>query len=197
MVDIAITRPKLAATNVVNETLAADTPVVTSSYIELRVFVDDLTIDNQVIAADPGISWTGAVITGPAGTFDNVREGDVISSSTGWVSSQLVTAVNVDGSQVTASASADADGNNEEITFTASDIDSTVYFLRLNHSTTGSILNVTPVISCLDGAAVADGSVDDGSDEVVFTDGTQKTLAGVAINLDQFLTNARVARTNS
>lgn len=197
MVDIAITRPKLAATNVVNETLAADTPVVTSSYIELRVYVDNLTIDNQVIAADPGISWTGAIITGPAGTFDNVREGDVISSSTGWVSSQTVSAVSVDGSQVTASASADVDTNNEELTFTPGNIDSTLYILRLNHSTSGSILNVTPVISCLDGSGVADGSVLDDDDEVTFTDGTQKTLAGVAINLDSYLTQARVARTNS
>lgn len=194
---IAFDRPKASATLTVNETIEVGTPTVASNYIELRVFLDNLTVDNQVIAADPGISWTGAVITGPAGTFDDVREGDVISSSTGWVSGQLVSSVSADGSTVTASASADVDTNNEELTFTPGAIDSTLYYIRLNHSTTGNTLQVSPVISCLDGSGVADGATDDGSDEVDFDAGTKKSLPSVNINLDGFLTQARVARTDS
>lgn len=194
---ISFDRPKATSTLTVNETIDVATPTVASNYVELRVFLDDLSVDNQVIAADPGISWTGSVITGPAGTFDDVREGDVISSSSGWVSGQLVSSVSTDGSTVTASASADVDTNNEELTFTPGTIDSTLYYIRLNHSTSGNTLTVVPVISCLDGAGVADGATDDGSDEIDFDAGSKKTLPSVNINLDSFLTNARVARTDS
>lgn len=195
-ISIAFNRPKATATNNVNETIDVGTAIATSDYVELRVFLDGITVDNTVVTADPGISWTGATITGPAGTFSDVRVGDVISSSTGFVSSQVVNAINVDGSQVTASASADVDTNNEELTFTPGTIDSTLYYIRLAHTTSGNTLSVVPTISCFDGTLVEDGSTDDGSDDVTFAQGTQKTLNGVTLNLDTFLTNARVARTN-
>lgn len=193
-ISLNFTRPALATTVANTEDIDFSTPTIVGDAIEMRVYLDNLTIDNTVVPAAVGISWVGTAITGTAGDFSDVRVGDVISSATGWVSSQLVTAVAVDGSSVTASAIADVDTNNEILTFTPGDIDSSLYFIRLNHSISGSSVVVTPTISCLDGTLVADGAVDDGDDEVTYGDGAVKTLNSFTINLDPYLTNARVAR---
>lgn len=194
---IAIERQKLDTTLTVNENIDVGTPDVSGDNIELRVFLDDVLIDNVVIAADPGISWSGTSITGTAGDFSSVRAGDVLSSSTGWVSGQIVDSVATDGSSVTMATAADVDTNNEELTFTPGTIDSTLYYIRLNNVISGQSLTVTPSISVFTGSKVSDGAVNDGSDEVTYDDGGISNLAVTTINLDNFLTNARVSRTNS
>ncbi len=189
-------RPKLDTTTAVMETLTPGTVATVSDSFEVRVYLAGVTIDNEVVAADPGISWAGTTITGPAGTFDNVRAGDVVSSSTGFVSSQAVTIVSADGSTVTVDAIADVDTNNEILTFTPGDIDATVYYLKLDHVLSGSTLVLTPKISKFDGTLVADGATDDGSDDVVYADGSEQSLQSITFNLDTYLSNARVSRTN-
>ena len=189
-------RPKLDTTTAVMETLTPDTVATVSDSFELRVYLSAVTIDNVVIAADPGISWATTTITGPAGTFDNVREGDVVSSATGFVSSQVVSTVSLDGSTVTVDVAADVDTNNEILTFTPGTLDATVYYIKLDHILSGSTLVLTPKISKFDGTLVADGATDDGSDDVVYADGSEQVLQSITFNLDSYLSNARVSRTN-
>lgn len=200
VIPVSINRPTASQTLPVVNNLDADTNVtVTSNYIELRVFLDNLTIDNTVIAATTDISWVGTTITSVNNDeFAAVRPGDVVSSTTGFVSSQIVSAVSVDGTTITLATAADVDTNNEELTFTPGDIDSTVYFVRLAHNTSGSNLIITPSISTLSGTQVQDGAVDDGSDAevVTYADGSVKTFPTASVNLDTFYTNARIARTD-
>ena len=195
-VALNIDRPKLATTTVVAETLTPGTVANVSDSFELRVYLAGVTIDNTVIAASPGISWTGSVITGPADTFNAVRPGDVVSAATGFTSSQIVSTVSADGSTVTTDVVADADTNNEILTFTPGDIDATVYYIKLDHTLSGNVLTLTPKVASFDGTLVADGATNDGDDNLTYSDGTEKVLPALTYNLDTFLSNARVARTN-
>lgn len=197
---ISLDRPVLTATNTVNENIEVGTAVASGNDIDFKVFLDDLTIPDEVIAASADINWVGTAITATGaavGAFANVKVGDVVSSATGHTSSQTVTVV-TDSSNLIISAIADADGGNEQLTFQAGstgDLDSTLYHVKLTHSVSGSILTVVPRIYCHDGSNVFEGSSADNSDDVLFSDGTAKTLPAVTINLDDFLTNARVPRT--
>lgn len=204
-VSISFPRPKATLTNTVNENVEFDTPTIVGDAIELRVFLDNLTIDvlNIVDLSVAPITWTaaGTSLTGIAGSFSDVRIGDVITSTSGtdFASSQTVASVSVDGSTLTFAPAADGNADSGQagstLTFTPGDIDSTLYYIRLTHSTSGNNLTITPSISCFDGSLVADGAVNDGSDEVTYDDGvTFKTLPAFNINLDSYLTAARVAK---
>ena len=198
-ISVNFDRPKLDTTTAVAESL--DVGTVTSivgppEAFEVRVFLDDIAIDPQTVAADPGISWAATTITGPGGTFNNVRPGDVVSSATGFVSGQIVQTVSTDGTTVTTDVAADVDTNNELLTFTPGTLDATVYYLRLEHAISGTTLRITPKISLFDGTLVEDGTTNDGSDDVTYDDGSITSLSPITINLDTYLTNARQARTN-
>ena len=203
---VSINRPKLATTTTLNENIDFDPAVLVSDEIEIRVFLDNITIDPLAIvdlSVDP-ITWAaaGTTITGVAGSFSSVKEGDVITSTSGtdFANTQTVSSVNVDGSIVTFAPAADGNtdsGNGAStLTITPGDLDTTLYYVRLKNAVSGTNLTVTPRISCFDGTLVAEGGTADDSDDVVFADGTIKNLTPSVINLDTYLTNARVARTN-
>ena len=197
---ITLDRPVLSATNQVMENIEVGTAVAAGTDIDFRVFVDDLTIPDTVIAASADINWVGTAITATGaavGAFADVKVGDVISSSSGWVSSQTVLTV-TDSSNLVASAPADVDTGNEQLTFQAGstgDLDASLYHVKLAHSLDGSILTVVPTVSCHDGTLVFEGASANNSDEAAYADGTVKTLPAITINLDTWLTNARVPRT--
>lgn len=197
---ISFDRTAAVTTTTVNDSLESSavtfsnpSPNVTDA--EYRLFLDNLTIDNTVVPAGP--TWATDTITGSPGDFSQVREGDVISSATGWVSSQTVLSVAADGSTVTASAANDSAVNSgaEAITFTPGNIDSTLFFLKPSFSFKNNIVTVTVQVSVFDGNQVAEGSTADDSDDVTFSDGVQSTLGSFNINLDEFYSNARIART--
>lgn len=203
---VTISRPKLDQTNSIMENIDVGTAATIADEVELRVFLDGITIDTEAIVdlSIAPITWTaaGTQITGIAGSFSNVREGDLITSTNGtdFASTQAVTAVAADGSTVDFAPAADGDGDSGQgaatLTFTPGDIDATLYYIRLKHTVAGSVLSVTPRISCMDGTGAIEGGTADDSDDVVFADGTIKNYAASTINLDAFLSNARIARTN-
>ena len=197
---ITLDRPVLTATSQVMENIEVGTAVAAGTDIDFRVFVDDLTIPDTVVAASADIAWVGTAITATGaavGAFADVKVGDVISSATGWTSSQTVT-VKTDDSNLVASAVADTDTNNEILTFQAGstgDLDASLYHVKLTHSLSGSILTIVPTFSCHDGTLVFEGTTANNSDEAAYADGSVKTLPAITINLDSYLTNARVPRT--
>lgn len=209
-ISISLDRPAAALTNNVIESIEVGTATASGTDVDLRVFLDNLTIDTESIAdlslatgADITYASTGNTITtGVAGTFDNVRVGDVVSATvnTGDFSGQTVELISVDGLTLTLSANPDAQVGSqsagETLVFTPGDIDSTLYFIKFTHTISGNNLVITPKVSCFDGSLVAEGVAGGtaDSDEVVFADGSVKTLPVITINLDAYLTGARVAR---
>lgn len=203
-ISINLDRPVAAPTSSVSESIEVSTAVATGSDIDFKVFLDDLTI--PTITTDttfPTWSTGGVIIQGAAGQFDDVRIGDVVSSAVDFngANERIVAAVDLVLFQVTLTAApaADATSGAEHLTFTAGstgDLDSTLYHVKLTHVVNGTTLTVTPKFSCHDGNGVFEGNPvgDANSDDVVFADGNVKTLPSITINLDSYLTNARVPR---
>ena len=205
---ITLDRPVLTATSQVMENIEVGTAVAAGTDIDFRVFVDDLTIPAVTIVdlSVAPITWTlaGTTLTGIAGSFSNVKVGDVITSTSGtdFANTQIVQTVAADGATLTFLPGADgvADSGNgaSTLTFTAGstgDLDASLYHVKLAHSLSGSILTIVPTVSCHDGSLVFEGLTANNSDEAAYADGTVKTLPAITINLDSYLTNARVPRT--
>ena len=184
---------------------AVQPPADDLTAFEARVVITGLVIDTEAIV-DLSVSPItyasgGTVITGIAGDFSSVREGDVITSTSGtdFASGQAVVSVATDGSSVTFAPV--SDGNTDSgsgaatLTFTPPAVDATAYIVRFKHTVSGNSVTVVPTIYCMDGTQVKEGSVVDGDDNAVIGDAaTTKTLPSFTINLDSYLTNARVAR---
>ncbi len=202
-VPISITRPKLAATNVVNESIdfgTAAIPVDDATAIELPVYLSNLDIDDIVVSAGPTWSTASADVVGAPGDFSNAKPGDFLSTPIDISTPIEVSSVSGDGSTITLASNPPADTNSgsEVVTVDPGAIDATVYILRLKHAVSGTSLVVTPTIYCLDGSAVEEGlgSQDDYDNATIGDATVVKTLPTATVNLDSFLTAARVARTN-
>ncbi len=200
-ISINLDRPVAAPTSSVSESIEVGTAVASGDDIDFKVFLDDLTIPTITTIVGPTWSTGSAIIQGASGDFDDVRAGDVVSSATDFngAGERIVLSVDLALFQVTLSANpaADATSGSEALTFTAGstgDLDSTLYHVKLTHVVNGTTLTVTPKIACQDGSLVQEGSTADNSDDALFANGTVKTLPSITINLDSYLTNARVPR---
>ena len=69
--------------------------------------------------------------------------------------------------------------------------------LKLKHEIKGDNLLIRPSVSSFKGDKVFDGTIDDGQDEVTFEEGNKRKLATLRFDLDEYLTNARISRTDS
>lgn len=206
MITLNFDRPKLNQTLPDSVTLDVDTPVVSGDDIEIRFFLDNVLVDNQVINDLSSITWdtVSPTITGGSGTFSSVRPGDVISSTSGtdFTSGQIVTDVSVTGNTVTLDAPADGNTDSGQagssLTFTPGTLDTTLFILKLTNviKEDTNILQVRPTVSTFTGTKSSEGTSDDDDDNLTFDDGRVRRLATLQFDLDQFLTNVRKARVN-
>lgn len=206
MINISFDRPKLDPEIVTNLVIDADPIAIVDNEITLRVFLDDVVIppiDIVDLSVAP-ISWTtgGDTITGVIDTFNEVRIGDAVTSTSGtdFASGQVVTDVSTDGASVTVSPVIDGDVDSGQagstLTFNPGTLDTTLYVLKLIHNIEEEKLTVNIEAGVFDGNKVAEGTVIDGSDNQTFDDGKRRKITPLLFNLDKYLCNARVDRQN-
>lgn len=206
VIPLNFNRPKLNQTLAETVTIDFEPPAVNGDDIEIRFFLDNIVIDPITITdlSIAPITWTtgGTSITGDVDSFINVRIGDIITSTSGtdFASGQIVTDVSSTFNSVTVDQPIDGDTDSGQagssITFDAGTLDTTLYILKLTHQTSGSRLNIRPTVSLFGGFQAQEGTTDDDTDNLTFDDGRQRKLATLKFDLDKFLTNARVSRTN-
>lgn len=200
-IDVTVARPKLNQTNDVSVSLVPSAATLEGNKILLKVLLDNLAPDSVTFTC----TFTDAsdVITFTNNTgkpiASLIRVGDVVSGvGSPFSGTAYVTAVSVTGNTVSLTISEDAVGSGTaSLTFDAGTIDSTLYILELDHATSGSNLLVKPALYTFDGNKVADANRD-GDDDLTISDATAKAnLAVQSINVDNFLNNARLLRTNA
>jgi hypothetical protein len=186
-------RPKLTSTTPLNLSLLHKTPVENSNYYRVRTVLDDIEPDPITItslATDTGLT----TITASAGTFSNIRVGDVVSHASAINTGTTVTDVNTDSSEITLSEVPLETSGSVDLVFTPGTLDATLYILELGYNLSNYTLTITPKIYTFDGSATSDLSGTD-DDELTISEATStSTLSNVVINLDSFLTKARDLR---
>lgn len=199
-INVTVARPKLNTTNNISISLSPDNPTQSDSKIFLKVFLNDLAPDPITFSCTFVDAENTLTFTNNTGkNISNViRIGDVISGANSpFTVGAYITDISVVGNTVTVTVNEDATvSGTENLTFTAGQIDSTLYILELDHIASGSNLQVRPALYTFDGTKVLDANRD-GDDDVLVTDAVGKaTLALQSINIDSFLLNARLQRTN-
>jgi hypothetical protein len=204
-INLSIDRQKLNTTLAYPFDIISGTVEEDGQVLRLPVKLQNLTADPYTVAVDYAngsadltfVNSTGNPIT------DYIRPGDVISGDAVAfpASTEYVTAVTEDASNnvtVTVNANTAQAGTGVNITFTPQPVNATVYIVELTFSTTGSNLRVSPKIYTLDGSVVEDGD-QNGDDDAVVGNGTVTNLSPsvVTVNIDTFLEEARIDRTNS
>jgi energy-converting hydrogenase Eha subunit E len=194
-VTLELTRPKSVATNTQNTDLTVgtvvevDTSVEESQYIPVRIGSIDPP-PFTVSGCATTISSTSVTTT--AGGFARVRAGDVITG-TGIPASTTVTAKGSDNNSLTLSQAATATGTSLTLTFDPPAFTPTIYAIRIRYSKSGSAFGVALDFMTYDGTL--------GSTTATAANATKTTtlLASdgqpISIDIDQFLTNARLDRT--
>jgi hypothetical protein len=197
MISIDFNRTKLVTTVPVTSSLEIKPAVESGNNIRVPVVINDFEQDPIALT---GLSWTTGdpTVTGTTGSFANVRVGDTFVGSGGagvdFADPAIVTAKT--GTTLTLDSNALTTETATTGTITSNTMDATVYILELTNTVSGAVLSVQAKLYTMDGTKVADID-NDGYDELTITDGSQVALGGASINLDQFYTNARKARTNS
>lgn len=199
-IDLTVSRPKLDTTNNVSVSLIPDTATMDGNKILLKIFLDNLSPDSVTFSctfvdATDTITFTNA--TGKSIT-ELIRLGDVVSGvGSPFSGTAYVTNIEVTGTTVTLTISENATGSGtEDLTFAVGTIDSTIYILELDHIASGSSILIKPALYSFDGTKVADANRD-GDDDLTIADASSKAnLAIQSINIDNYLNNARLLRTN-
>lgn len=199
-INVTVSRPKLNTTNNISISLSPDTPTQSGSKIFLKVFLNDLAPDPATFSCTFVDTQNTLTFTNNTGKVisDVIRVGDVISGANSpYSGTAYITDISVVGTAVTVTVSEAATvSGTESLTFTAGQIDSTLYILELDHVASGSNLQVRPALYTFDGTKVLDANRD-GDDDALVTDAVGKAnLALQSINVDSFLLNARLQRTN-
>lgn len=189
------TRDKLDTTVALNVTVIATAPATVGSVIKTRYQLENIVVPTFDITGDTSSGTPD--LTGPAGTFNNVRGGEVVSG-TGIPVGAVVTAVAGDGSSVTLDQNATATGAGIVFTFDPGTISMTVLEKDMNCVLQGQTLRLTETIYQFDGSKTKDTDSDGDDEPSVPADasGTQ-VLPVFTRNLNSFLNNARVPSTNS
>lgn len=196
---ISFDRQKLNTTNSFVDDVNFVTPAINGTVVQMPLVITALAVDSGS-ATILGTYTTGSdLVDAAAGTFTNdvIRIGDVVQTTpTGdFPASTTVLAVNSE-TQIQLSANPTAQNGDTNMTITPPATDATVGIVEVNITTGGSILNLTPKIYLFDGNVVQDLS-GGGYDQATDAESTSNvTYAAANFNLDSFLSNARVARTN-
>lgn len=194
-VTLELTRPKSVATNTQNTDLSVgtvvevDTGIEESQYIPVRIG----SIDPPAFTVSGCVTTSSSTsVTTTAGGFARVRVGDVITG-TGIPASTTVTAKGSDNNSLTLSQAATATGTGLTLTFDPPAFTPTIYAIRIRYSKSGSAFGVALDFMTYDGTL--------GSTTATASNATKTTtlLASdgqpILIDIDQFLTNARLDRT--
>lgn len=200
-ISLNVSRPKLNTTNTVSVSLAPSSPTQDSNKIYLKVLLDNLTPDSVTFSCTFTNASDTVTFTNNTGKpIDSlIRIGDVVSGvSSPFGGTAYVTDIDVVGTSVTLTISETATGSGTaNLTFAVGAIDSTLYILELDHATSGSNVLIKPALYAFDGTKVADANRD-GDDDLTITDAVSKAnLAIQSINVDTYLVNARLSRTNA
>ena len=198
-IGISFDRSKLDTTNNFVEDIVNQTPTITTNLIQVPITIETLAIDTGS-ATILGTYTTGSdLIDAAPGTFTNdvVRLGDVVQTNpTGDLpGATTVIAINSDA-QIQISANPSAMNGDTTLDITPPTVDATVGIMEIAVTIGGSILSLTPKMYLYDGTVVADPS-GSGYDEATTGDSTSTVnYAAATLNVDNYLTTARVARTN-
>lgn len=200
-ISLTVTRPKLDTVNDFGLSLSPDTPSIDGNKILLPIKIDNVSPDPVTFSCTFTTGEDTLTFTNSTGKNINelIRLGDIVSgASSPYDLGAYVTNISVTGTTVTLTISDTASASDTApLTFTAPDIDSTVYILELDHLASGSNIVIRPALYTYNGTKVKDAD-QDGEDEVTLSDATSKiNLAVQSINVDLFLNNARVQRTNN
>lgn len=200
-IDLTVSRPKLDTTNNVSVSIIPDTATLDGSKILLKVLLDNLSPNSvsfscTFVEAENTITFTNN--TGkPISSL--IRRGDVVSGgSSPFSGTAYVTNIEAVGNAITLTISEDATtSGTATLTFAAGTIDSTLYILELDHAASGSNILIRPALYTFDGTKVEDANRD-GDDDLTIADASSKAnLAVQSINVDSYLNNARLLRTNA
>lgn len=198
-----VTRPKLESTNTVGVNVVAGTVTESTPNIELVVRLQDLqpnTSPNFTCSYTLGSDQVTFTNTTGHPIDKLIRAGDILSGDEiAFPNNEYVTAISAVGTAITLTMSGDAqaNGTDEVLTFAPAPIDSTLYIIQLTHSSNGSSLIVTPKIYAFDGTNVEDADANGVDDSVIGDASVTKTFGSHTINIDTYLQNARIARTNN
>jgi hypothetical protein len=188
-----LSRPKLTTTTDTTITITDKAIATNGDVLTLRVVASGLPINTITIIGATLVSGN-TTVTIPSGSIDQVRVGDAVTG-TGIAANSKVTAVNKTNNTITLNNAATANGT-QAITVDSPDTDGTLYAVELKHTLTGSSLKIEPTIYLYDGSKVSDKS-GSGDDAAATSDAASNvSIPGLAIDLDGFLTKARVARVN-
>lgn len=193
----------LTLAQVNNSTLS--NPVEGAQVWDLNLRLDAVAIDETTTAAVSGTSGT-AILTLDAGTFSNgeIRVGDLVTGPAGVPVGAAVLSVDSD-TQVTLDANLTGNVTSETLTLNAggtNTVDASIAQFRIAFTPGQNQVILTPTTYLYDGsktAAAAGGtdSPDPSTDASQTITLSSQTIDTIAINLDDFLSNLRVARTNT
>lgn len=200
-IDVTVTRPKLATTNDFQISVIPSTATTDSNKIFLKVLLDNLEPDPITFSCSFTLASDSVTFTNNTGKNIStlIRVGDVVSGvGSPFGVGAYVTAISVVGTAVTLTISDTASSTGtEDLTFSVGAVDSTLYILELEHTGSGSNLLIKPALYAFDGSKVADANRD-GDDDATINDASSKAnLAIQSINIDNYLLNARLQRTNT
>lgn len=202
-ISLNVTRPKLQTTNSVDIEVVPGSVTVNDNNIELTVEIKELQGNpspplnctyNDTTAEITLVNNTGQPIT------NYIRVGDTIAGDMDAfpLGTEYVTAISTSGNNVTLTINvvpAQA-GNNVALTFTPEPVDSVFYILQLGHTTNANSIVVTPKLYSFDGSKVRDADANGKDDSNILDASAVRTLPTHTLNVDTFLNNARVSRTN-
>jgi hypothetical protein len=186
-------RPKLTTTTSLSTNLTALTPTEAGSDIQIRVVDNTFAATTFNVVAD--ITTGSDTLVGATNAFANIRVGDVLNSTS--LDTDSVVTAKTNNQTIVVDQVATGTATGESVAVTTGTLNATYYIVKLAHSLSGNKLTVVPTIYTMDGTKVSEGAVEDNDDNATTTDGTPTTLAGVTIDIDTFLTNARVPRVNA
>lgn len=204
-INVSIARPKLNTTNNLTVDLIAENPVTVDNKIRLKVLVSNIEPNTTEFSCTYSLGSPTITLTNNTGQpIENyIRVGDIIEGdATAFPGSAVyVTAISNVGTAITLTASANAlaasGGGGTLLTFDLGIVDGTLYILELDHTASASNLVIKPAIYTFDGKKVQDANRD-GDDDATVADAISKvTLSNQQINLDTYLNNARLERTNA
>jgi hypothetical protein len=198
-----VTRPKLDLTTSVGVEVAVGTSNLDGNSVFLPIQIKELTANASPVFSctfddeNPTITLTNT--TGNP-ISNSIRIGDTVSGDMDAfpLGVEYVTNIVEVGTEITLTLNvipAQA-GTNIDLTFVPEAIDSKLYILELTHTLNGSNLLVNPKLHIFDGNQILDADADGVDDSDVSNATSVRNYGNQLINLDVFLKNARISRTN-
>lgn len=195
-ISFPVSRPKAAQTVTITPTFVFSNPVSDDPSDTVYYYGRYQNLQKDAIVVT-GVTTTNtdATITTTGNKFANIGVGFAVTG-TGIPAGTTVLS-KTDNNSLELSANANASGT-VNLTFTPVTFNATVYGLEVSHTASGNTINVRIAAKAFDGTQALD-LTDAGVDGVDFdaTSGVSQGELTFSLNLDQFLTNAGVSRTNS